>query len=174
MGRDKAFLETGGQTLLARQLQLVREIGAVEVFISGRAEVDYSTLDCPVLKDKFSDAGPLAGIEGALDAMTSPLLLVLAVDLPKMDANFLRELLTQSDGSDGIIPRVAGQMEPLVAIYPRTAHALAVERLRAGKLAVRDFVGACVAAGLAKMTNFSDAAAVRVQNWNSPADLPPV
>ena len=90
MGCDKAFLEIGGQTLLARQIQLVHDAGAAEVFISGREGVDYSTSGCRVLTDKFPDAGPLAGIERALDTMTSPLLLVLAVDLPAMTAEFLQ------------------------------------------------------------------------------------
>src|SRR5258705_13766374 len=74
MGRDKAWLEAGGQSLLARQIGLVRELGAAEVFISGRADADYSEFGCRVLQDKFPDAGPLAGIERALDATTSPLL----------------------------------------------------------------------------------------------------
>jgi len=32
MGRDKAFLKIGGQTLLARQIQLARELGAARNF----------------------------------------------------------------------------------------------------------------------------------------------
>jgi molybdopterin-guanine dinucleotide biosynthesis protein A len=36
-----------------------------------------------VLTDHFKDAGPLAGIERGLDAMTTTLLLVLAVDMPR-------------------------------------------------------------------------------------------
>ena len=77
MGRDKAFVEIGGQTLLARQLALARAAGAREVFISGRADVDYSAFDYRVLLDDFPAAGPLAGIECALAASTLPLLLVL-------------------------------------------------------------------------------------------------
>ena len=172
MGRDKAFVEIGRQTLLARQLQLVREVGAAEIFISGRVGVDYSSFGCRVLTDPLLEAGPLAGIESALAAMTTPLLLVLAVDLPNMDANFLRDLLAKSVGDIGIIPRVAGQMEPLAAKYPRRAHPLAVAGLRAGKLAVRDFVRACVADKLVTVMDFSSETAAWFQNCNSPADLP--
>ena len=68
MGRDKAWLEIEGQTLLARQIALARETGAAEIFISGRADADYSAFGCPVLQDGFPDAVPLAGIERALDA----------------------------------------------------------------------------------------------------------
>ena len=172
MGRDKAFLEIGGRTLLARQLQLVRTAGAGEIFISGRVGVDYSSFGCRVLTDTLLETGPLAGIASALATMTTPLLLVLAVDLPNMDAHFLCDLLVKSAGGTGIIPRVAGQMEPLAATYPRAAHSLAVTKLRAGKLAVRDFVGACAAGKLVTMMDFPLETAVRFQNCNSPADLP--
>lgn len=173
MGRDKAFLEIGGQTLLARQLQLVSAAGAAEIFISGRIGVDYSCFSCRVLADTLLEGGPLAGIASALAAMTTPLLLVLAVDLPNMDAHFLGDLLVKSAGGIGIIPRVAGQMEPLVATYPRTAHPLAATRLRGRKLAVRDFVDACAADKLVTVMNFPLETAARFQNCNSPADLPP-
>src|SRR5688572_9023694 len=89
MGRDKAWLEVEGQPLIRRQIKLAREIGATEVFISGRPDCDYSTLGCPGLTDQFSNAGPLAGIERALDTATAPLLLVLAVDLPRLTPDVL-------------------------------------------------------------------------------------
>ncbi|MGB6192080.1 MAG: NTP transferase domain-containing protein, partial [Terracidiphilus sp.] len=84
MGCDKALLEVGEQPLLARQINLAWATRAAEVFISGRAGVDYSQFKCPVLLDRFPDAGtgagPLAGIERGLAALTQPRLLVLAVD----------------------------------------------------------------------------------------------
>jgi molybdenum cofactor guanylyltransferase len=129
MGRDKAWLETGGQTLLARQIGLARKLGAAEVFISGRAKVDYSAFGCRVLEDKFADAGPLAGIERALDAMQSPLLLVLAVDLPQMNEDLLRRLSAGAANAFGAIPKLAGHIEPLAAFYPKAAMPLLVKLL---------------------------------------------
>src|SRR5690349_130325 len=72
MGRDKAWLEINGQILLTRQIELVQAGGATEVFISGRAGMDYSAFGCRVLQDRFPNAGPLAGIERALDAAIAP------------------------------------------------------------------------------------------------------
>jgi molybdopterin-guanine dinucleotide biosynthesis protein A len=92
MGRDKALLEVGGQPLLVRQINLAWATRATEVFISGRAGVDYSHLNCPVLLDLFPGAGPLAGIERALAALTNPRLLVLAVDLPAMTETLLNAM----------------------------------------------------------------------------------
>lgn len=172
MGRDKAFLETGGQTLLARQVQLSRELGAAETFISGGTGVDYSAFGCRVLLDKFPEAGPLAGIERALDAVNSPLLLVLAVDLPEMTAEFLRRLSAGCSETCGIIPKLAGCVEPLAAFYPKASWSLAAAGLERKDFAANGFAGQCVQSGLARFAELPASEGKHFVNWNSPADLP--
>ena len=173
MGRDKAWLEIGGQSLLARQIGLVREVGAAEIFISGRADADYSASGCRVLQDKFPDAGPLAGIERALDATQSPLLLVLAVDLPEMNVEFLQRLAAGCSETCGAIPKLANNVESLAAFYPKAAHALAVAGLECGAFAAKAFAGQCVQSGLARFVELHSDDARCFTNWNSPADLTP-
>jgi molybdopterin-guanine dinucleotide biosynthesis protein A len=129
MGRDKAWLDVGGRSLLARQVELAGTLGAREVFVSGRADVDYTALGYQVLLDRFPGAGPLAGIEAALAAATSPLVLVLAVDMPHMSVDVLRQLVGQCAETTGAIPRVAGEIEPLAAVYPKSALPLVTELL---------------------------------------------
>jgi len=171
MGRDKAFLEIGGTTLLARQIGLARELGAAEIFISGRAETNYSKFNRRVLQDKFPAAGPLAGIERALDLISTPLLLVLAVDLPEINAELLRALAANCSENFGAIPRVKENLEPLAAFYPKSAQSLAETLLRAKKNVVADFAKECVQAGLARFVEMSASEANCFANWNSPADL---
>ena len=172
MGRDKALLEISGQTLLARQIEIVRAAGAVEVFISGRADVDYSAFEGRLLQDNFPEAGPLAGIESALAAANNPLLLVLAVDLLAMNADFLRRLMTHCSANSGAVPRVAGDIEPLVACYPKTAHPLAVQMLGRNQCAVKYFAGAVVSSGLAVWLDLTESDRQLFKNGNRPADLP--
>jgi len=172
MGRDKAFLKTGGQTLLARQIQLAHELGAAEIFISGRADADYSTFDCPILKDKFQNAGPLAGIESALDSILTPLLLVLAVDLPEMTTEFLRRLSAGCSETCGAIPKLAGHVEPLAAFYPKATQSLAAASLERKSFAVKDFAEQCVQSGLARFVDLPSSETKYFANWNLPADLP--
>ena len=172
MGRDKTWLEVGGQSLLARQIGVVRESGAVEVFISGRANAGYSGFGCRVLRDNFPDAGPLAGIERALDAAQSPLLLVLAVDLPEMSAELLRRLSSGCSETCGAVPKLAGRIEPLVACYPKAAQPLAETLLRAGESAVAGFAKQCVQSSLARFVDLPASKTIFFANWNSPADLP--
>jgi molybdopterin-guanine dinucleotide biosynthesis protein A len=171
MGCDKAWMEVDGMPLLARQINLAREIGAVETFVSGRPEKDYAEFGCPVLRDKFAGAGPLAGIERALAASSSPLVLVLAVDLPAIRAGFLQRLAAVCSDPCGAIPTRAGQIEPLAAFYPKTSWRLAKTLLGDGQHAVATYAGHCVQSGLAQFVELSAAEVDYLANWNSPEDM---
>jgi molybdenum cofactor guanylyltransferase len=172
MGRDKAWLEVRGRPLLSRAVATVRRAGAVEVFISGREGGNYAGVDCPVLFDLKPGGGPLGGIERALGAAGSPLVLVLAVDLPDMTAAFLRKLISGCDENTGVVPKVQGELEPLAALYPKRCHAFVLEALRRQSLAARDFAETCVREGAVRTFAVSAADRVRFANCNSPGDLP--
>ncbi|MEK7780942.1 MAG: molybdenum cofactor guanylyltransferase [Verrucomicrobiota bacterium] len=180
MGRDKAWLEIGGQTLLARQISLVRTFGAAEVFISGRADADYSAFGCRVLPDHFQNAGPLAGIEIALHVTTAPLLLVLAVDMPEMNLNFLQRLRAACGENCGAVPQRGGRIEPLAAFYPKAAWDLATAMLRGERAGAEtsapgptDFAKKCVKGKLAGLVETTAVEARCFINLNSPEDLRP-
>jgi molybdopterin-guanine dinucleotide biosynthesis protein A len=171
MGQDKAWLTVSGKSLIARQIELVRELGAAEVFISGRAETDYHELNCPVLSDRFEDAGPLAGVERALAAISSPLLLVLAVDMPRMDPKQLRMLLAHCTANYGAIPRFRSGLEPLAAIYPRSALSLVMQLLESQNYSARGFAKRCVKLKLANFIDLSEKHSRNFENWNTPFDI---
>jgi molybdopterin-guanine dinucleotide biosynthesis protein A len=171
MGRDKAFLEIAGQTLLSRQIRIAKESGAADIFVSGRTGTDYSAFGCRVVADRFAEAGPLAGIEAALAKTQLPLLLVLAVDLPEMDSAFVRRLTHGRAEDIGVIPRVANLIEPLAAIYPRRSKDVVQAMLEDGKFAAQEFARNCVEGGLAIFNDISETDARRFKNLNCPADL---
>lgn len=173
MGRDKALLDVGGQPLLARQINLAWATRATEVFISGRTGVDYSHFNCPVLLDLFPAAGPLAGIERALAALTNARLLVLAVDLPEMTETLLSAMAEASPEHLGAIPRLCGRIEPLAALFPKTSLRLAQIALRSNNYSVTAFSQQCVHAGIAKFIELSSHQAKCFANWNSPTDVEP-
>ena len=170
MGRDKAWLEIDGQTLLARQIQLAREAGAVEVFISGRKDADYSEFGCRVLRDELA-AGPLAGIDRALNAASSPMLLVLAVDMPNVTAAFLKKLAADCTQSSGVIPFIKGRIEPLVAFYPKASHTLSATLLSDGFNAATNFAERCVENHFASFFESSECDTRFFTNWNAPLDI---
>jgi len=175
MGTDKARLLVGGETLLARQLRLLREAGARDRRVVGRS-TDESVREPEVqfVSDRQVGAGPLAGLEAALETSGSALTLVLAVDLPFLTADLLRRLVQQGGPEVGVIPWRADNPEPLVALYPRRALPEVTRRLQAGELPLQPLVRAGVIAGWLKPWRIADADAAQFTNWNRPGDLPRV
>ncbi len=170
MGRDKARLTLDGETLVARQVRRAREAGAVEVWISGRAGVDYGPLDAPVLLDDTPDTGPLAGIARGLAVMQTSLLLVLAVDMPRVADAWLARGRGLSE--TGLIARLPTGLEPLAAWYPGAAAGLLDAQLARGRRAARGFAEATVEAGLTRVVDLDGDQVAGFKSWNEPDDLP--
>ncbi len=171
MGRDKAWLEWEGRPLVERAVAVLRQSGIEEVFISGRADADYGGLGCPVLLDAAPGQGPLGGIVRGLQECGAPLVLVLAVDLPRMVPEVLRGLLAHVEGGVGVVPVREGELEPLAAVYPEACAELAAGRLRRGERSVRGFAEACGQAGAIRQWVVPAGLGGAFANWNRPGDL---
>lgn len=132
MGSDKAFLQLDGRTLLARALDAVCTVTSDFHIVGSRAKFE---LFGPVVEDVFCDRGPLGGIHAALSATHKDLNLVLAVDIPQVDSQFLEFLIqTASKGGAGVtIPRASGGWQPLCAIYRREFRDIAEQALKQGR-----------------------------------------
>lgn len=116
MGSDKAFLDFEGCTLLSRALDLARSV-TPDVKIVGDPE-KFSSF-APVVADIYLARGPLGGIHAALTNSTTDSNLILAVDLPFLDARFLQFLIAESESTEAVVtlPQAAGHLHPLCAIY---------------------------------------------------------
>ncbi len=132
MGRDKALLEMGGQTLLARVMALAMQV-AEPVRISGSRE-RYGRYGS-VVEDIYPGCGPLAGIQASLRSSASELNLVLPVDVPLLSAEFLRWLLQQAHTATEwiVVPEIAGGLQPLCAVYRSQVSQAAEAALKAGR-----------------------------------------
>jgi molybdenum cofactor guanylyltransferase len=132
MGAEKAFLRLEGSTLVQRALDLARSV-AEDVRIVGAGEKFQAVAH--VVEDKYPERGPLGGIHAALSATHSEFNLILAVDLPFLDKRFLEYLVAQAGAANAAVtvPRAAGGMQPLCAVYRREFGVLAEEALAAGR-----------------------------------------
>jgi len=175
MGRDKAFLEFGGEPLLSRQISLVKEAGASEVFISGRPSIDYSALKYPVLLDESIGMGPLGGIASAFQAIQHPFLLVLAVDMPHITADFLKILWGECREGMGAVPKCGEIVEPLAAFYPKSAsplvHGLMAESSHIAAPGAKALAERCTHSGIACTVPVQPHQFHFFKSLNSPADL---
>ena len=171
MGCDKALLEFEGRPLWRRQWDLLAGAGAGERFLSVRAEQDWAPADVIKISDATPDTGPLAGIVAALERCSTPLLLVLAVDLPGMQAAYLRKLHERCGPARGVVPwRRGGRPEPLCAIYPREVLAEARELLKHGHNAVTGLAATAGSLGLIRTIAIEAEDEPLFVNWNSPGD----
>jgi molybdopterin-guanine dinucleotide biosynthesis protein A len=132
MGVEKALIELGGQTLLARTLALVTVV-TPQVRILG-SKVKFERFG-DVVEDEFPDHGPLGGIHAALRAFSSELNLILAVDMPFIERPFLQYLVREARQHDTAVtvPRVGGNWQPLCAIYRKSFADIAQDALQEGR-----------------------------------------
>ena len=116
MGSDKAFLDFGGRSLLSRSLDLARSVTS-DVRIVGDPQ-KFSAF-APTIPDIYPARGPLGGIHAALTHSTTDSNLILAVDLPFLDACFLHYLIAESESTAAAVavPSAGGHLHPLCAIY---------------------------------------------------------
>jgi molybdopterin-guanine dinucleotide biosynthesis protein A len=171
MGRDKAWIDYDGQPLVKLTLNKLRQIGISEIFISGRPDVDYTSLGVPVCLDVEPGLGPLGGIERGLHRCTSTLLLVLAVDMPRMTTGCLEKLVARCDDLTGVVPQAQGRLEPLAAVYPKRCHCFAFDRILNGSRAAQEFAADCLRERAAKRWKLTAAEVPFFANWNEPGDM---
>jgi molybdopterin-guanine dinucleotide biosynthesis protein A len=172
MGRDKAGVLVDGEPLWRRQLATLRAVAPQEIFISGKLSGPYAGTGLEVLQDLHADIGPLAGFEAAAARMRTPFLLVLAIDLPWMRADFLADLVALAIvNGRGVVPQGVAAFEPLAAVYSRAALDTIAECLSGADHSLQHFVRRAVQCDL--LLPFVLAAEHRplFRNVNTPADL---
>ena len=96
---------------------------------------------------------------------------MLAVDLPEMTTEFLRELSTHCKKNAGAVPCLGGEIEPLAAFYPKAAHSLAAILLQKNSNAVKNFAGRCVQGELAARVDFQKSDGRFFRNCNTPDEF---
>jgi molybdenum cofactor guanylyltransferase len=170
MGRDKAALVIRGKALWVHQLETLRATGPAELFVSGPAGGPYT--GCEVVVDEFPGLGPLAGLSATLRKAGTEWLLVLAVDLPRMTAEFLTQLLQEAEETRcGVVPEDGGRFHALAAVYPRSCLGLIEDRLHTEDRAVQSFVRIGLERGMLRARPLTVEEARLFENLNTPADL---
>jgi molybdopterin-guanine dinucleotide biosynthesis protein A len=123
------------------------------------------------VEDEVENAGPLAGVAALLSAAAHPLVLMLAIDMPRMTGAYLRGLRELCNGRRGIVPEQAGFFEGLAAIFPKAAVAVASKILSANDHSMQHFVRKCAMLDLVKTVKVCAHEAALFQSLNSPGDL---
>lgn len=138
MGRCKALLELGGETLLvrvgARVARACEELVVVGAPRESVAAADLAGLeaalarlgaacaprDVRLVHDAVAHRGPVAGLAAGLAAARGELAFVTACDVPFLDPALVAALLAVAAADpalDAVVPQPLGRWEPLAAVY---------------------------------------------------------
>ena len=170
MGRDKAFVEIGGEPLWRRQARTLAAIGCSRIVASRQAgQSPIPGLES--LPDESPDLGPIGGLLAGLRLEAGPLLALLAVDVPGADATWFSPLLERSNAHRGAVYRNRGYLEPLAALYPAAALDEAVRRVGRRELSMQRLCRSLEKAGLLAVVELPAPLRAAAANLNEPGDL---
>ena len=137
MGRDKALIAYHSQNQLLHTAALLQQ-HCHQLFVSCREEQaeTYRPFKIPLITDSYLGIGPMGGLLSAQRADPAATWVVVACDLPFLDAGMLRQLTKERDPmrfAPAFRHPDSGKLEPLLACYePKSRHSL-IERHLEGK-----------------------------------------
>jgi molybdopterin-guanine dinucleotide biosynthesis protein A len=140
------------------------------IYIAGKrlfpAEIG-AQLDAPLLIDRRPRSGPLWALLSACDVVRAERIFAVAADQPRLDVRALERLAQAWEpGDEAVVPEHNGRIEPLAALYARSAVLREAGPLLAnGKAAMHSFIDRVAA-------RFVPLGAEYFHNVNTREDLP--
>jgi len=129
MGRDKAFLPWGNTTLIEYVIERLRPV-TDELIVAVKDARPFRHLKAMVVEDCVPDAHALGGLYTGLRAARYDLCFVCACDAPFLNVQLIHFLVGQANGYDLVIPKTRRGLEPLHAVYAKSALGVIEEQLK--------------------------------------------
>lgn len=140
-GRNKAFLKFNGQTIMQRQLTLLRKLFPQVMIVSRDFEI-YKDFGCRVVKDIYNCRSSMTGLHAGLHYIKTPYAFVTACDSPFVTENMIRLVVEQTEPqNDWVLPAYDSHYEPLCSVYGKRCEPHLSELLKAGKVSILELFG---------------------------------
>ena len=143
LGSDKATEKIDAQTLIQHSVKSLLGFGDEIIVVTAPGKTELGLGDFPqvrVVEDSATGKGPIMGIYTGLSASNSELNLVVACDMPFLNLDLIKFMVSQANACDAVIPRLGGLMEPLHAIYSRSAKNSALELIDSGSFSLSQLI----------------------------------
>ncbi|MGC4082977.1 MAG: molybdenum cofactor guanylyltransferase [Vicinamibacterales bacterium] len=157
--------------MVDRQLDALRA-RFFPIFVVGQ-QTPREAVNVVHIDDRVHDAGPLGGLDAALDAANGSAVLLLACDMPWVSGPLLSFLAAQLDGVDAVVPKTERGYHPLCAVYAASCRTAVLRRLETRHLRLRDLlddVRTRVVEGSDYLAQFGEPSHL-LANVNTQADL---
>ena len=142
LGRDKAVEAVGGQPLIQRVIQRLSQVACeIVVVVADQTQAERFPLDQGhrVTLDLYPGKGSLGGIFSGLTAARQEWGLVVPCDMPFLNLELLRYLMSRREGFDAVVPMLEGRPEPTHSLYSKTCLQSMEQRLKADDLKISEF-----------------------------------
>lgn len=143
--RTKPLLRIGERTLLERICEVFEPLFQEKIVIIGKDTKDQDIrkaldgfIGWTISTDIFPARGPLGGLHAALTCASTDQCFVVACDMPFLNGQFLRYMMSLAEGCDVVVPCLSGRFEPMHAIYSKSCLPVVTDLLNAGSLSILD------------------------------------
>lgn len=119
MGQDKRFMRVGGESVFERTLSLLRVTFAENIVVLAEPIEMLDVQGCRVAYDLVPNTGSLGGLYTGLMSASRPRVFAVACDMPFLDPEVIRFMLSHDETADVIVARLAGRFQPMQAVYSK-------------------------------------------------------
>jgi molybdopterin-guanine dinucleotide biosynthesis protein A len=143
LGRDKALETVDGQSLLQWVVTRLSSFSDEIIIVTAKGESlpQFRNLRFRIVADAYPGRGSLVGLATGLAASRAHYNLVVACDMPFLNQALLRYMLGLKAGFELVIPRLAGLVEPLHAVYTKSCLAPIEQMLEQGNMKINALFG---------------------------------
>ncbi|HHT15897.1 MAG TPA: molybdenum cofactor guanylyltransferase [Clostridiales bacterium] len=168
MGRDKAFIRLGEESLLRRLAKVGKGFG--ERLVSTDHRLMAKETGFRMVPDIQKDCGPVGAIYSVLAAMKSEAVLTLPCDMPFFPAALAREMLSAMPDTAKALMLTgrSGRAYPLCAVFRKSCLPTVKEHVETGKLKAVPMMEVLGAVHMTLPEKFSEKV---LMNLNTPEDL---
>lgn len=138
-GRNKAFLDVGGRTILDRLIETLAPLFPEILLVTRQPEL-YAGHAIRIVEDIFQARSSLTGIHAALTHAQAPWVFVCPCDAPFIQPALVQLLLAGiAPEVDAVVPRIGEFYEPLCAVYAKICLAPIAAQLEREEFQIKGF-----------------------------------
>ena len=139
-GSNKALALLHGKSLIQHVTDTVTSIFNDCLLVTNTPE-EYDFLNIPMIRDRYQDMGPLAGIHAALRHTGQSWIFVVGCDMPLVTPGLITFLCSCThENCEAVIPWLEKGAEPLCGLYHKAGLAKIEHYLQSGKAQVKELL----------------------------------